>query len=90
MIRGITTKTNLIKSLKNYYEHNEQAKLAHYTLFDTTPTTFVIARATDDREISSFMARYRELLNGKGSKTERVPNKHCTENLWIVKPAALN
>jgi hypothetical protein len=51
VIRGICTKTNLIKSLKSYYEGLEAAKAAHYTLFDTTPTTFVIARATDDRDI---------------------------------------
>lgn len=51
VIRGICTKTNLIKSLRSYYEGLEAAKLAHYTLFDTTPTTFVIARATDDRDI---------------------------------------
>jgi hypothetical protein len=51
VIRGICTKTNLIKSLKSYYEGLEAAKQAHYSLFDTTPTTFVIARATDDRDI---------------------------------------
>jgi len=51
VIRGICTKTNLIKSLKSYYEGLEAAKSAHYSLFDTTPTTFVIARATDDRDI---------------------------------------
>jgi hypothetical protein len=51
VIRGICTKTNLIKSLKSYYECLEAAKAAHYSLFDTTPTTFVIARATDDRDI---------------------------------------
>ena len=51
VIRGICTKTNLIKSLKSYYESLDAAKAAHYTLFDTTPTTFVIARATDDRDI---------------------------------------
>lgn len=58
-------------------------------MFDTTPTTFVIARAHDDREITQFMARFREILNG-GSKHERTPYKHCQENIWIVKPAALN
>jgi hypothetical protein len=52
VIRGICTKTNLIKSLRTYYENNEAAQKAHYTLFDTTPTTFVIARAHDDREIT--------------------------------------
>ena len=35
------------------------------------------------------MQRFREIVTG-GSKHERVPVKHCAENLWIVKPAALN
>jgi hypothetical protein len=35
------------------------------------------------------MHRYREILSG-GSRYEKVPTKHCEENLWIVKPAALN
>lgn len=51
VIRGICTKTQLIKSLRSYYESLEQCKAIHYTLFDTTPTTFVINRATDEKEI---------------------------------------
>jgi hypothetical protein len=51
VIRGITTKTNLVKSLKAYYENNEAARLCNYSVFDTHPTAFVIARAQDDREI---------------------------------------
>jgi len=35
------------------------------------------------------MHRFREIVSG-GSKQERVPVKHCTENVWIVKPAAMN
>lgn len=89
VIRGICTKTNLITSLRTYYENNEAAKVAGYTLFDSTPTTFVIARASEEREIYQFMQRFKSLGCG-GSKHERVPYKHCTENMWVVKPAALN
>lgn len=89
VIRGITVKTNLIKSLRAYYEAHEPAKKEGYTLFDTTPTTYVIQRATDDREVAQFMHRFREISNG-GSRHERVPFKHCEENMWVVKPAALN
>jgi hypothetical protein len=35
------------------------------------------------------MQRFREIASG-GSKNERVPLKHCVENMWVVKPAALN
>jgi hypothetical protein len=89
VIHGICTKTSLIKSLKKYYEGLEAAKQCGYTHFDTTPTTFVISKQTDEREAHLFMQRFRELASG-GSKHERVPFKHCAENMWVVKPAALN
>ena len=85
----ICTKTNLIRSLKSYYETHQAARDAGYQCFDTTPTTFVISRATDEREVHNFMQRFREIANG-GSQKERVPVKHCEENMWVVKPAALN
>ena len=87
--RGICTKTMLIKSLTAYYENNETAANAKYTVFDTTPTTYVIARNVDDHEINKFMHRFREISRG-GSKYERVPVKHCVSNMWLVKPASLN
>ena len=79
----------LIKSLTAYYENNETASNAKYTVFDTTPTTYVIARNVDDHEINKFMHRFREISRG-GSKYERVPVKHCVSNMWLVKPASLN
>ena len=87
--KGICQKTGLIRSLQSYYEENVNAKKAGYTVFDTTPTTFVIARNIEDNAITFFMSRFRELSRG-GSKRERVPFKHCTENMWLVKPAAMN
>ena len=87
--RGICTKTGLIRTLKAYYEDHEAAKHAGYSVFDTTPTTFVIARCSDDHEMSALMHRYREISRG-GSKNERVPLKHCEQNMWLVKPASLN
>ena len=35
------------------------------------------------------MYRFKEIHNG-GSKKERLPFKHCEDNIWLVKPAALN
>ena len=49
----------------------------------------MISRVSDDREIQSFMHRFREISNG-GSKNERVPWRHCEQNMWVIKPAALN
>ena len=89
VIRGICTKTNLIKSLRQYYQSNDAVRMAHYNLFDTTPTTFVFAGAQDEKEIPLFMHRFREIMQG-GSNKERTPHKHCVENMWVVKPASLN
>jgi len=87
--RGICTKTGLIRSLQHYYNSNQEAKNAQYTVFDTTPTTFVISRVSDDDEINLLMTRYKEIARG-GSNKERVPVKHCAQNMWLVKPASLN
>ncbi len=69
--------------------NNELAKQAGYTVFDSTPTTFVVARNYDDVGIKEFMHRFREISKG-GSKHERIPIKHCEQNIWLVKPAYLN
>ena len=87
--RGITTKTGLIHSLQQYYLYNDAAVRASYTVFDTTPTTFIISRVSDDDEMHLLMQRYKEIGRG-GSKKERVPVKHCEQNMWLVKPASLN
>jgi len=54
VIHGICTKTNLIKSLRNYYENNEEAKLSGYSLFDSTPTTYIISAEAGEKEILYF------------------------------------
>ena len=79
----------MIRSLEKYYMNNELAKYAGYTVFDSTPTTFVVARNYDDVGIKEFMHRFREISKG-GSKHERIPFKHCEQNIWLVKPAYLN
>ena len=62
---------------------------ASYTVFDTTPTTFIISTASDDNEVSLLTNRFKEIARG-GSHKERVPMKHCEQNMWLVKPASLN
>jgi hypothetical protein len=41
-LRGICTKSGLIRSLKHYYETHKEAKSAGYAVFDTTPTTYLV------------------------------------------------
>lgn len=85
----ICTKTRLIKSLRSYYDGLDSVKKENYSIFDSTPTTFIISRASDDRDVHLFLQRFRENARG-GSRSERIPFKHCERNMWVVKPAALN
>jgi len=87
--RGICTKTGLIRSLRSYYYHNEQANLHRYTLFESTPTTFLITAGDENQEYVNFIARFRDIAKKQFTK-EHIPEKHCQENLWLIKPANMN
>jgi hypothetical protein len=52
ILRGLCTKTGLIRSLKAYYKVNEAAMQACYQVFDSTPTTFLVSSNPDDHEIT--------------------------------------
>jgi hypothetical protein len=56
--RGICTKTGLVRSLRTYYENLPAAVAAGYTVFDSTPTTFIVSRTSDDSEITHLMNRF--------------------------------
>ena len=75
-IDGICTKTKLIHSLKKYYENNDAAQKYNYTVFDSTPTTFVIAAEGSESVVHAFERRFRELSKGTAPR-EKMPMKHC-------------
>ena len=56
--RGICTKTGLVRSLRQYYDNLPAAVAAGYSAFDSTPTTFVVSRTSDDSEITHLMNRF--------------------------------
>ena len=89
-LRKITTKTGLVKSLKEYYKNNSLCLKNKYEVFDSTPTTFIIKIGdnTDD-DYSELLQRYKEISQGIFYK-ERMPEKYCMKNMWIVKPSDLN
>lgn len=64
-------------------------------MYDSTPTTFVVTSSCQDSEFASFVQRFRELESVSSSPVttlfeERMPRKHCENNVWLVKPAAEN
>ena len=89
VLRGICTKTGLIKSLQRYYETNSEAIASNYTVFDSTPTTFLISYSKDETLMNSFINRFKEISKGY-SRKERLPMKHCEENIWLIKPESAN
>lgn len=96
VIKGISTKNGLVKSLKRYYSNcpeagknyrsNTQIVKAGYNAFDSTPTSFVIPASLDDQEYQDFKRRFNELSKGY-SIDERLPSKQCKLNMWLVKPS---
>ena len=87
--RGLTTKTGLTRSLTSYYLCNAQAVRADYTAFESMSTTFLLTSGVENEEYANFLKRFKEIAKRKFFR-ERVPQKHCQQNMWIVKPANEN
>ncbi|KAL4488030.1 hypothetical protein ABPG72_009368 [Tetrahymena utriculariae] len=83
------TKNGLIKSLRNYYQHNLQSSQVGYSVFHTTPTTFIVKQGFEDIEFQKFLTKYKAFENGR-FETELIPMKHCIQNLWLIKPGNQN
>ena len=80
-IKWISTKTGLIETLTKYYENNEEAKAVGYTVFDTTPTTFIADDDNKYNKLQKILAKHKEY---------HMNPKQWTKNLWLVKPENLN
>ena len=62
---------------------------AHYTVHESVPSTFVVLPDCHDAEYQAFVKHFHDLEKGV-YKREKVPAKHCADNLWLIKPAAMN
>lgn len=89
VLRDICTKSGLICSLEHYYKHNKEARAANYTIFDTTPTTYLVNLGLSDTGLNPFINRFKEIAKSNTRK-ERTPMKHCHENIWLIKPENAN
>ena len=88
-IKNICTKDKLILSLRKYYEHTPPAIISRYSVFNTTPTTFVVQSNCSDPEFNALSQRYKELF-AQNYANEKIPAKHCEKNMWLVKPCGQN
>ena len=97
-MRDITTKTGLIRSLKRYYKRLVEnsslynlSKAEMVGLFDTIPTTYILHSQFKTPDQHRFVKRFQDIeLNQGLCLNESVPEKHCTQNVWLLKPATLN
>ena len=53
------------------------------------PTSYIIKADLQELEYRQFAIHYKEIRIKSFSK-EKMPAKHCAENMWLIKPAALN
>ena len=88
-MKGICTKTGLVKSLRKYYANSSEAVSCNYTAYDSIPTSFIVMANSQDSDFNAFVQRFKELGKGFYAR-EKLPAKHCKENVWLIKPAALN
>ncbi len=80
----LTTKPGICRSLTAYY-----ADLG-LNPFHAVPTTFLINSAfPDDAGWSAFAERFKAIA-GRDFAQEDMPAKHCSKNMWIVKPPNSN
>lgn len=74
--REITTKTGLLRSLKYYYKDNITFIENNYTLFDSTPTSFVVNTRFETDQYTQFSKRYADLQKNAQPFKEKMPAKH--------------
>lgn len=73
----------------NYIYTRFYTDSARYTAWETTPTTFILSAGVENSEYTGFVTRFRDISKGFFQK-EHLPEKHCQENIWLIKPANLN
>lgn len=84
----ITSKTGIIHSLKPYYYKQTNID-DRYNIWDTIPTSFILQNGKENFEFTSFIARFKE-ISKQFYKKEKMPAKHLSQNLWLIKPANSN
>jgi hypothetical protein len=88
-INTICTKTGLVKYLRKYYKTAPEPAAFQYSIHDSMATSFIVVSNSQEADYHAFVQRFKELEKGFYGR-ESMPGKHCTENVWLVKPAAMN
>ena len=74
--------------MRRFYKQKGSASFG-YNVYDSVPTSFMVFADCNDGEFQGFVQRYHE-IERRNYRNERLPAKHCANNIWLVKPAAEN
>ena len=85
----LCTKTGLIRLLRRFYKHSFDPCISNYTVHDSVPPTYVVMANCQDVEYAAFVQHF-NLLQAQHVERDKVPLKHCIDNMWLIKPAAQN
>ena len=88
-VKCLTSKTGLLRSMRKFYT------AASRDVFHNLPSSYIVGskegKVLASAEWKRFLRHFKALERGDyvGSG-ERLPQKHCVENLWLLKPSFLN
>jgi hypothetical protein len=88
-ISVLSTKTGLLRTLRDYYTLNKEAKEANYTVEDTLPMAYIITSNPLDFEFVQFKKKFAQIERGF-VYSEKLPGKQYDQNFWLLKPANMN
>ena len=52
-------------------------------------TSFIVDAEAGNEDFYAFMQRYKEISQDYFAK-EKLPSKHCKQNIWLLKPSNMN
>lgn len=88
-ISALSTKTGLLKTLRDYYVCNKEAVECGYRVEDTLPMAYMITSNPEDLEFKEFRKKFANIERGY-IQNEKLPAKHFEQNFWLLKPANMN
>ena len=88
-ISVLSTKTGLLKSLRDYYSLNKQAIDSNYRVHDTHPQAYIITSNPNDYEFQEFKKKFLNIERGY-IQNEKLTPKQYELNFWLLKPANMN
>lgn len=85
-------KQNSLEAFGSYledYSNSPATDLNGLSYNEVMPTCYIVTASIEDIQFFKFTQKF-QALSEKVFKKEKMPQKHCEDNWWIMKPANLN